>query len=79
MSVNPINPDGTDTADPFAEAPDESQEAAAVDFVPQRGDVVRLDEPAAGGEPCYALFIDENTVVPLSNVQRYELPLYPAS
>lgn len=49
-----------------------------VEYVPEVGKVVRLDDPAADGEPRYALYVAESTVLPLENVQRYELALYPA-
>ena len=72
MSVDPINPDQTDQVD-NADAPEVPAYAPAV------GDVVRLDDPEQDGEPRYGLVVADQFVVALETVQRYELPLYPAS
>lgn len=78
MSIDPINPDDTAPIGPDEPAPLADDEPAPA-YAPGVGDVVRLDDPEADGEPRYALFVAESYVVPLTTVQRYELQLYPTS
>jgi len=72
--VDPINPDQTEQVDNAADAGAETPA-----YAPAVGDVVRLDDPEQDGEPRYGLVVGDQAVVALETVQRYELPLYPAS
>lgn len=49
-----------------------------VPALPAVGTVVRLDDPAAGGEPSYALVVAEHGVIQFGPAIAYELPVFPA-
>jgi hypothetical protein len=61
-SANAPAPD-TDTAD---------------SYLPEHGEVVRLDDPELDGQAQYGLYVAEGLVVPLPGAQSYQLPVYPA-
>lgn len=44
---------------------------------PAAGAVLRLDDPAEGGEPVFAVYCGEGYIVRLGAAAKYDLPTYP--